>query len=162
MYWSVFPPLVSHTVFTRWPCQKNFYRKPNNQTCRQTKKKRHLLKSILLSPTSLEVTATRLETHTDTKHRRVGVVAPTVFFSIISQLSFSRGDKLLVHSQPSSDWWWAELQGVTGYVPASYLHPDGAEEEEEEEDDSSLQDPWQDEEYFGSYGTLVREVFWFT
>lgn len=70
----------------------------------------------------------------------------------ISQLSFTSGDKLLVHTKPSSDWWWAELQGVTGYVPASYLHPDGAEEE-----DSSLQDPWQDDEYFGSYGTLVRD-----
>uniref|UniRef100_A0AAQ6IGU9 Protein arginine N-methyltransferase 2 n=2 Tax=Anabas testudineus TaxID=64144 RepID=A0AAQ6IGU9_ANATE len=70
------------------------------------------------------------------------------------QLSFSSGDKLLVHTKPSSDWWWAELQGVTGYAPASYLQPDGAEEEEEEEEDTSLQDPWQDEEYFGSYGTL--------
>lgn len=28
----------------------------------------------------------------------------------------------------------------------------------EEEEDTSLEDQWQDEEYFGSYGTLVRNV----
>ncbi|KAL7384756.1 hypothetical protein ABVT39_008062 [Epinephelus coioides] len=66
------------------------------------------------------------------------------------QLSFSRGDRLRVHAKPSSEWWWAELRGVIGYVPASYLR----QEEEEEEEDTSLEDPWQDEEYFGSYGTL--------
>uniref|UniRef100_A0A3B3YS86 Protein arginine N-methyltransferase 2 n=1 Tax=Poecilia mexicana TaxID=48701 RepID=A0A3B3YS86_9TELE len=66
------------------------------------------------------------------------------------QLSFITGDKLLVHNKSSADWWWAELQGVIGYVPASYLRLDGAEEG----DDASLEDPWQDDEYFGSYGTL--------
>ncbi|XP_036965035.1 protein arginine N-methyltransferase 2 isoform X2 [Acanthopagrus latus] len=65
------------------------------------------------------------------------------------QLSFSSGDALLVHAKPSPEWWWAELQGVIGYVPAGYLRQDAAEEE-----DTSLEDPWQDEEYFGSYGTL--------
>ncbi|XP_026150535.1 protein arginine N-methyltransferase 2 isoform X2 [Mastacembelus armatus] len=70
------------------------------------------------------------------------------------QLSFSRADKVLVHAKPSSEWWWAELQAVRGYVPASYLHQGGAEEEE----DTSLDDPWQDEEYFGSYGMLVYAV----
>ncbi|XP_061736108.1 protein arginine N-methyltransferase 2-like [Nerophis ophidion] len=62
------------------------------------------------------------------------------------QLSVNRGDRLIVHAKPSSDWWWAELQGVKGYVPASHLHQGDAAEEEE--------DPWQDEEYFGNYGTL--------
>ncbi|XP_047225537.1 protein arginine N-methyltransferase 2 isoform X5 [Girardinichthys multiradiatus] len=62
------------------------------------------------------------------------------------QLGFSTGDKLLVHAKPSADWWWAELQGVIGYAPASYLRQDAAEDEDE--------DPWQDDEYFGSYGTL--------
>uniref|UniRef100_A0A3Q3GWA0 Protein arginine N-methyltransferase 2 n=1 Tax=Kryptolebias marmoratus TaxID=37003 RepID=A0A3Q3GWA0_KRYMA len=66
-------------------------------------------------------------------------------------LSFSSGDKLLVLSKPSADWWWAELRGVKGYVPASYLRQDSAEGE-----DNSSEDPWQDEEYFGSYGTLQR------
>ncbi|KAM4731166.1 protein arginine N-methyltransferase 2 isoform 3-T3 [Anableps anableps] len=66
------------------------------------------------------------------------------------QLSFITGDKLLVHNKSSADWWWAELEGVIGYVPASYLRPDAAEEGE----DASLEDPWQDDEYFGSYGTL--------
>ncbi|KAM8856692.1 protein arginine N-methyltransferase 2 isoform 2-T2 [Spinachia spinachia] len=61
------------------------------------------------------------------------------------QLSFSSGDVLLVHAKMSSEWWWAELRGIKGYVPASYLLQ-GAEEDDE--------DPWQHKEYFGSYGTL--------
>lgn len=63
-----------------------------------------------------------------------------------NQLSFSVGDKLLVHEKTSTDWWWAELRGTFGYVPSSYL-------QEYERDDA-----WQDEEYFGSYGTLVSRV----
>ena len=60
-----------------------------------------------------------------------------------------------MYARPSADWWWAELRGVRGYAPASYLR---REEEEEEEEDVSVEDPWQDEEYFGSYGTLVRKI----
>lgn len=74
-------------------------------------------------------------------------------WSLSLQLSFSSGDRLLVHTKPSSDWWWAELHEVIGYVPACYLRKKGTEEEEE---DTCPEDPWQDEEYFGSYGTLVR------
>ena len=59
---------------------------------------------------------------------------------------------LLVHAKPTSVWWWAELHGVIGYVPASLLRQEPNEEEE------ALEDPWQDEEYFGSYGTLVRNL----
>lgn len=76
------------------------------------------------------------------------------------QLTFGRGDRLLVHSKPCEDWWWAELRGDTGYVPASHLlqcrlssttrDAFGPGEQEEE----ALEDPWQDEEYFGSYATL--------
>ncbi|CAK6978214.1 protein arginine N-methyltransferase 2 [Scomber scombrus] len=66
------------------------------------------------------------------------------------QLTFSSGDRLLVHVKTSSDWWWAELQGDKGYAPACYLRQGATEEVE----DASLEDPWQDEEYFGSYGTL--------
>ncbi|XP_032384978.1 protein arginine N-methyltransferase 2 [Etheostoma spectabile] len=69
------------------------------------------------------------------------------------QLCFNSGDRLLVHAKPSSEWWWAELYGVRGYVPASYLRQDAAAEEEED-NHTSLEDQWQDEEYFGSYGTL--------
>lgn len=71
------------------------------------------------------------------------------------QLSFTAGDRLLVFDKSSADWWWAELQGVTGYAPASYLRAGTADEEE---DAASMEDPWQDEEYYGSYGTLVRHV----
>lgn len=61
------------------------------------------------------------------------------------QLSFSVGDKLLVHDRSSDVWWWAELHGHFGYVPSSYLH-------KRVED---VEDAWQDDEYFGNYGTLV-------
>ncbi|XP_028291076.1 protein arginine N-methyltransferase 2 isoform X2 [Gouania willdenowi] len=65
------------------------------------------------------------------------------------QLRFLCGDRLLVHAKLSAEWWWAELRGVRGYVPASYLREGEAPEAEEEPED-----PWQDEEYFGNYGTL--------
>ncbi|KAM9344254.1 protein arginine N-methyltransferase 2 isoform 2-T3 [Pholidichthys leucotaenia] len=64
------------------------------------------------------------------------------------QLTFSAGDRLLVHAKPSPQWWWAELRGVVGYVPARYLRLDA------EEEDGSTEDPWQDDEYFGIYGSL--------
>ncbi|XP_036432454.1 protein arginine N-methyltransferase 2 isoform X1 [Colossoma macropomum] len=60
------------------------------------------------------------------------------------QLSFSAGEKILVHDRSCADWWWAEVGGCYGYVPSSYLHQAAAE----------VEDAWQDEEYFGSYGTL--------
>ncbi|XP_058643405.1 protein arginine N-methyltransferase 2 isoform X4 [Onychostoma macrolepis] len=60
------------------------------------------------------------------------------------QLSFSVGDKLKVYDRSSDIWWWAELQGHFGYVPSSYLH----------QRDEDEKDAWQDEEYFGNYGTL--------
>ncbi|KAM9804684.1 protein arginine N-methyltransferase 2 [Neosynchiropus ocellatus] len=66
------------------------------------------------------------------------------------QLSFGTGDRLLVHVKADTEWWWAELQGVCGYVPAKYLRQEG----EEPEEDALPEDPWQDEEYFDSYGTL--------
>ncbi|KTG44989.1 hypothetical protein cypCar_00001694 [Cyprinus carpio] len=64
------------------------------------------------------------------------------------QLSFSVGDKLKVHDMSSDVWWWAELQGHFGYVPSSFLHQTAEGEE----------DAWQDDEYFGNYGTLVYAV----
>ncbi|XP_035611541.2 protein arginine N-methyltransferase 2 isoform X2 [Oncorhynchus keta] len=79
------------------------------------------------------------------------------------QLSFRAGDRLLVHTKTSADWWWAELGGLCGYVPSSYLKQDvedsylkqGVEEDTSEE---TSEDPWQDEEYFGSYGTLRLQL----
>ncbi|TRY91902.1 hypothetical protein DNTS_024114 [Danionella cerebrum] len=61
------------------------------------------------------------------------------------QLSFSVGDKLLVHDKSSEVWWWAEFQGHFGYVPSSYLNQTPEDLEE---------DAWQDDEYFENYGTL--------
>lgn len=80
---------------------------------------------------------------------------PVLFLFVMKQLSFTSGDALLVHAKPSSEWWWAELRGVIGYVPASYLCQGG---DAKEEDNTSAEDPWQDEEYFGSYSSLVGNI----
>ncbi|KAK1788666.1 hypothetical protein P4O66_002487 [Electrophorus voltai] len=60
------------------------------------------------------------------------------------KLGFSAGDRVVVHAKVTSDWWWAEVGGCFGYVPSGYLHPAPTEGN----------DAWQDEEYFGSYGSL--------
>ncbi|XP_018420113.1 PREDICTED: protein arginine N-methyltransferase 2 [Nanorana parkeri] len=65
-----------------------------------------------------------------------------------TQLSVSCGDRVLLLSAVTSDWCWVEHNGNCGYVPASHLHR--VNDEEDTEDD----DPWQDEEYYGSYKTL--------
>ncbi|XP_053482118.1 protein arginine N-methyltransferase 2 isoform X3 [Ictalurus furcatus] len=62
------------------------------------------------------------------------------------QLSFTAGDTLLVHEQVCTDWWWAERSGCFGYVPSAFLHR-GVED---------VEDAWQDEEYFSTYGTLLH------
>ncbi|XP_074045983.1 protein arginine N-methyltransferase 2 isoform X2 [Macrotis lagotis] len=63
-----------------------------------------------------------------------------------SQLGFCRGEKLLVLRRVTTDWWWGEREGRCGYVPASYVR--------ESLEEPLPEDTWQDEEYFGSYGTL--------
>ncbi|XP_045356983.1 protein arginine N-methyltransferase 2 isoform X6 [Leopardus geoffroyi] len=67
-----------------------------------------------------------------------------------TQLSFLRGEKILVLRQTTADWWWGERAGCCGYIPANHL---GKHLEE-----CDPEDTWQDEEYFGSYGTLVYAV----
>ena len=59
-----------------------------------------------------------------------------------------RGEKILILRQTTADWWWGERAGCCGYIPANHL---GKQLEDWDPEDS-----WQDEEYFGSYGTLVR------
>ncbi|XP_006758826.1 PREDICTED: protein arginine N-methyltransferase 2 isoform X3 [Myotis davidii] len=63
-----------------------------------------------------------------------------------TQLSFLRGEKILILRQTTADWWWGERAGYCGYIPANHLGKDLEEGDPE--------DTWQDEEYFGSYGTL--------
>lgn len=114
------------------------------------------LKSMLPCPVSPGTAATRLEKSTGAQLQHFHRKVPSLTLPLLSsQLSFSNGDRLLVHTKPSPQWWWAELHGVIGYVPASHLRQDAAEDEE----DTSEEDPWQDEEYFGSYGTLVRNNY---
>lgn len=123
------------------------------------------VRSTLPGQISLEVAPIRSERPANLRDPNLktggGGISNNRVTCFVSQLSFSRGDRLLVHAKPSSEWWWAELQGVIGYVPAGYLSQDAAGEEEE---DPSIEDPWQDEEYFGNYGTLVgnfKEVYCF-
>uniref|UniRef100_A0A286XS07 Protein arginine methyltransferase 2 n=1 Tax=Cavia porcellus TaxID=10141 RepID=A0A286XS07_CAVPO len=63
-----------------------------------------------------------------------------------TQLSFFRGEKILILRQTTADWWWGERAGCCGYIPANHM---GRQVEEYDPEDT-----WQDEEYFGSYGTL--------
>uniref|UniRef100_A0A8D2D236 Protein arginine N-methyltransferase 2 n=1 Tax=Sciurus vulgaris TaxID=55149 RepID=A0A8D2D236_SCIVU len=63
-----------------------------------------------------------------------------------TQLSFLRGEKILILRQTTADWWWGERAGCCGYIPANHVGRQVAEYDPE--------DTWQDEEYFGSYGTL--------
>ncbi|XP_056393063.1 protein arginine N-methyltransferase 2 isoform X2 [Hyla sarda] len=65
-----------------------------------------------------------------------------------TQLSLSQGDKVFLLNVVTEDWWWVEYNGQCGYVPATHLH--GVYNKE----DSYIDDPWQDEEYYGSYKTL--------
>lgn len=65
-----------------------------------------------------------------------------------TQLSLSQGDKVLLLNAVTAEWWWVEHNGHFGYVPATHLH--GVYDEE----GSDIDDPWQDEEYYGSYKTL--------
>uniref|UniRef100_S4RW71 Protein arginine N-methyltransferase 2 n=1 Tax=Petromyzon marinus TaxID=7757 RepID=S4RW71_PETMA len=66
----------------------------------------------------------------------------------LTQLSFRRGERIVVHQQMSNEWWWAELGGCFGYVPASYLT------ERDPLQDLGEEDTWQDDEYFNSYSKL--------
>lgn len=72
----------------------------------------------------------------------------TSMYTFFFQLSFLRGEKILILRQTTADWWWGERAGCCGYIPANHL---GKQLEE-----CDLEDTWQDEEYFGSYGTLVQ------
>ncbi|XP_027250047.1 protein arginine N-methyltransferase 2 isoform X3 [Cricetulus griseus] len=63
-----------------------------------------------------------------------------------TQLSFLRGEKIVILRQTTADWWWGERAGCCGYIPANHL---GKQVEEYDPEDT-----WQDEEYFDSYGTL--------
>ncbi|XP_068101419.1 protein arginine N-methyltransferase 2 [Hyperolius riggenbachi] len=65
-----------------------------------------------------------------------------------TQLSLFYGDRVVLLSSVTQDWWWVEHNGSQGYVPSSHLH------RIDDEDDVEEDDPWQDEEYYGSYKTL--------
>ena len=58
------------------------------------------------------------------------------------QLSLQKGQSVQILQQTNNEWWWAKSDGCHGYVPVTYLT-------------ASKDQKWQDEEYFGNYGTLV-------
>ena len=87
---------------------------------------------------------------------RISEQPPKIVFAISdftagdeTQLTFSEGDELVILSEASKDWWWGELDGLCGYIPASYVvsETDYASHHIENHE-------WQDEEYFGDYGKL--------
>lgn len=65
------------------------------------------------------------------------------------QLSLTEGDEVSVVEKVNDTWWWAEVDGVMGYVPTNHLSDVSPTEGE---------DRWQDNEYFSSYNTLVRRT----
>ena len=68
-----------------------------------------------------------------------------VSFLTFFQLSLEKGQHVKILQKSNESWWWAELNGCQGYVPVNHLTAE-----------SPQQAYWQDEEYFGSYSSLVR------
>ena len=68
------------------------------------------------------------------------------------QLTFEEGDRIHILEKSNDVWWWAELEGTVGYIPASYVMDinDVRTKQNEEEEDK-----YQSEEYFGGYSALV-------
>ncbi|XP_046351916.1 protein arginine N-methyltransferase 2-like isoform X2 [Haliotis rufescens] len=59
------------------------------------------------------------------------------------QLSFVTGDKICILKKTNGHWWWGEKDGCQGYVPVNHLTYTSTQEIF-----------WQDQEYFGNYGSL--------
>ena len=66
-----------------------------------------------------------------------------------TQMNFSEGDELSILSEETPDWWWGEMNGFCGYVPATYVVT-----ETDYAKYHTHRHEWQDEEYFGDYGKL--------
>ncbi|XP_064598544.1 protein arginine N-methyltransferase 2-like isoform X2 [Liolophura sinensis] len=61
----------------------------------------------------------------------------------VNQLSFKEGQEVRILLKQDCNWWWAELDGWQGYVPANHFTRR-----------TSKQFVWQDDEYFGNYSHL--------
>ncbi|XP_064598021.1 protein arginine N-methyltransferase 2-like [Liolophura sinensis] len=61
----------------------------------------------------------------------------------VNQLSFKEGQEVRILLKQDCNWWWAELDGWQGYVPANHFTHR-----------TSKQFVWQDDEYFGNYSHL--------
>lgn len=72
------------------------------------------------------------------QHECVGKISPQL------QLLLSHGDEVIVQEKVNDSWWWVELNGELGYVPANHLSPGNLAE-------------WQNDEYFSSYDALVSQ-----
>lgn len=59
------------------------------------------------------------------------------------------GETVKVLDRVNEEWWWVELEGVVGYVPANHLSNEPLLTEDEK---------WENEEYFNSYGQLVGVI----
>lgn len=38
-----------------------------------------------------------------------------------NELSFRKGEHLVLHSKPSDEWWWGESSGIRGLIPHKYI-----------------------------------------
>ena len=72
-------------------------------------------------------------------------------YLIYFQLSFDVGDEILVLQKSNTDWWWAELNGCCGYIPANHVVS--------QLDSVAQSILWQDTEYYDSYGKLVSDDY---
>ena len=64
------------------------------------------------------------------------------------ELEFSRGDKIVIHSECNGGWWWGEIDGQFGYVPVNYVSSNLGDVCQSEGD-------WQNDSYFDIYGQLT-------
>ncbi|KAL0486726.1 vacuolar protein-sorting protein HSE1 [Acrasis kona] len=53
-------------------------------------------------------------------------------------LSFKKGDRLKVLHQKSNTWWWGELDGSKGYIPANFLVPTKSQTEPNQNNDDQI------------------------
>ncbi|XP_065833893.1 protein arginine N-methyltransferase 2-like [Oscarella lobularis] len=66
-----------------------------------------------------------------------------------NQLSFDRGDRLVVSAASGSPYWcWCSFDGRHGYAPVNHLAT------QSEWDEMKAEEGWQDDQYFDSYSDL--------
>ncbi|XP_030624679.1 rho GTPase-activating protein 4a [Chanos chanos] len=81
-------------------------------------------KCMTLEPEDCEVTVEEPEVEAESPQGKDELEAVAMFdYSArsASELSFKQGERLLLHSKPSSDWWRGEVNGAKGLIPSKYI-----------------------------------------